>query len=138
MYIPKHWNYVARSGIVRRVRAKSAASRTTICPSVVCGGGRFFPLAGGNSAKSMYSLPRILSTSFLGSTGRPRPLGIRLCWGDGVPVSADPMCAPALPVLLASLPLLSVLLASPLLAVNVRRPSAASSSAEWLPSAVVN
>ena len=73
--ISQHWSHVARHGIVRRIGAKAAACRTMICPSVVCGGGRSFPLAGGSSAKSMYSLPLILSTSFLRSSGRPGPMG---------------------------------------------------------------
>ena len=45
----------------------------TTCPSSPDGNDLTFPLAGGNSEKSTYSLASILSTIFFGSAGRLAP-----------------------------------------------------------------
>ena len=64
--------------MARRAGVKSPGCSARIWLSATRAGALLLPLAGGSSAKSIYSFLRILSTSFLGIAGRPRPIGIRL------------------------------------------------------------
>ena len=109
--------------MARRAGVRSPGCSTTIWSFTTCVGTLFFPFAGGSSAESAYSFLQILSTSFLGSAGRPGPVGTRLSCGAASGLISGVMLPPpnVSPLLPAVLPFLT----------NVRSPIAASSSGVW-------
>jgi hypothetical protein len=80
-WIQKHYNHVAKSGIIFLEPAKSSALMIMILSSAF-GNDLVRPLAGGNSEKSTYWPETILSTSLLDKDARPRPVGMSL----GIPL----------------------------------------------------